>query len=42
MSVWGKRVGLLIVFVWFMGGGSTHFTNTPFFLHIMPPYVPIR
>ena len=40
MSIWGKRVGLLIVFLWFMGGGITHFTNTPFFVHITPPFVP--
>ena len=40
MSIWGKRIGLLIVFLWFFGGGITHFTNTPFFVHITPPYVP--
>ncbi len=33
-------VGLTIVFVWFMFGGITHFTNPDFFVAIMPPYLP--
>ncbi len=36
-----RIVGLGIVFLWFMLGGITHFTNTEFFLHIMPPYIPL-
>ncbi|MEM7078708.1 MAG: hypothetical protein AAF513_08780 [Pseudomonadota bacterium] len=39
-----KRVaayaGLSLVFVWFMFGGITHFTNPDFFVAIMPPYIP--
>ena len=39
-----KRVagylGLTIVFIWFMFGGITHFTNPDFFVAIMPPYLP--
>ena len=33
-------LGLAIVFVWFMWGGITHFTNPDFFVAIMPPYLP--
>lgn len=32
--------GLAIVFLWFMLGGITHFTDPDFFVAIMPPYVP--
>ena len=38
MLTW-KNAGLAIVFLWFMGGGVTHFTNPDFFVSIMPPYV---
>ncbi len=31
---------LAIVFVWFMFGGISHFTNPDFFVAIVPPYVP--
>ncbi len=34
-----KNVGLAVVFLFFMGGGITHFTNTGFFVAIMPPYI---
>ncbi|NQX87659.1 MAG: DoxX family protein [Halioglobus sp.] len=34
-----KNIGLGIVFFWFMGGGIAHFTNTDFFLSIMPPWI---
>ena len=34
-----KNVGLAIVFLWFMGGGITHFTNADFFVAIMPPWI---
>jgi uncharacterized membrane protein len=38
MLTW-KNAGLAIVFLWFMGGGVTHFTNPDFFVSIMPPYL---
>ncbi len=34
-----KNLGLALVFVWFMGGGITHFTGPEFYVSIMPPYV---
>ena len=34
-----KNLGLAFVFLWFMGGGIAHFTNTEFFAAIMPPYI---
>lgn len=34
-----QYVGLAIVFVWFMGGGITHFTSPDFYVNIMPPYI---
>ena len=33
-------LGLTIVFIWFMFGGITHFTDPDFFVAIMPPYLP--
>ena len=33
-------LGLTIVFIWFMFGGISHFTNPDFFVAIMPPYLP--
>jgi uncharacterized membrane protein len=38
MFTW-KNLGLVIVFLWFMGGGITHFTNADFFVAIMPPWI---
>lgn len=38
MSYW-KIAGLGVVFVWFMVGGITHFTNPDFFVSIMPPWI---
>ena len=38
MLTW-KNAGLAIVFLWFMGGGVTHFTNPDFYVSIMPPYL---
>ncbi|MFT5208632.1 MAG: putative membrane protein [Flavobacterium sp.] len=35
-----KVAGLVFIFVWFFGGGVGHFTNTSFFLAIVPPWVP--
>jgi uncharacterized membrane protein len=34
-----KNLGLAVVFLWFMVGGITHFTNPAFFVAIMPPYI---
>lgn len=34
-----KNLGLAFVFLWFMGGGIAHFTNTEFFAAIMPPFI---
>jgi uncharacterized membrane protein len=34
-----KNLGLGVVFLWFMGGGITHFTSADFFVAIMPPYL---
>lgn len=34
-----KYLGLAIVFLWFMGGGITHFTGPDFFVSIVPPYL---
>ena len=34
-----KYPGLAIVFLWFMLGGITHFTNPDFFVAIMPPWI---
>jgi uncharacterized membrane protein len=34
-----QLVGLAFVFLWFMIGGITHFTNPDFFVNIMPPYI---
>jgi uncharacterized membrane protein len=37
-----RWVGLAVVFLWFFAGGISHFTNTEFFLAIMPPWVPFH
>lgn len=37
-----RWLGLAVVFVWFFVGGITHFTNTDFFLAIMPPWAPFH
>lgn len=34
-----KNLGLALVFVFFMGGGITHFTNPDFYVAIMPPWI---
>ncbi len=34
-----KIAGLVVVFLWFMLGGIAHFTNTQFFVDIMPPWI---
>ena len=38
MLTW-KNLGLAIVFLFFFGGGVTHFTDADFFVAIMPPYL---
>ena len=35
-----RYLGLALVFLFFMLGGITHFTNPDFFVAIMPPYLP--
>ncbi|MFT7687829.1 MAG: putative membrane protein [Candidatus Azotimanducaceae bacterium] len=35
-----KIAGLVFIFLWFFVGGVGHFINTPFFLAIVPPWVP--
>lgn len=35
-----RYAGLAIVFLWFFGGGVAHFTETDFFVSIVPPWVP--
>ncbi len=38
MFTW-QRLGLAVIFLWFMGGGITHFSNADFYVAIMPPYI---
>ena len=40
MKKFASYMALAIVFVWFMFGGISHFTNPDFFVAIMPPYLP--
>ncbi len=35
-----RRIALLVVAAFFSFAGITHFTNTAFFLAIVPPYLP--
>jgi uncharacterized membrane protein len=35
-----KRVGLVLVFLWFIIGGVAHFTATEMEMRIMPPSIP--
>ena len=42
MIRYARYCGLAVVFLWFMLGGISHFTNVDFFLAIMPPYVPFH
>ena len=36
----GRRVGLAVVFAWFVLGGIAHFVFTETEMRIVPPYVP--
>lgn len=38
----GKKIGLGIVFLYFMWGGIMHFANPEMFVRIMPPYLPLH
>ena len=35
-----RLASILLIAVYFLGGGVTHFTNPDFFVAIMPPYLP--
>jgi uncharacterized membrane protein len=35
-----RRAGLVVVFLWFFGGGIGHFVLADFFIGIVPPYIP--
>jgi uncharacterized membrane protein len=37
-----KYAGIGFVFLWFFAGGIGHFTNTEFFVSIMPPSFPLH
>ncbi len=36
----GQRIGLSLVFLWFLIGGIAHFAATDLEMRIVPPYVP--
>lgn len=36
----GKKMGLTVVFLFFLFGGVGHFVATDFFVRIVPPYIP--
>ena len=36
----GKKIGLAVVFLFFLFGGIGHFVATDFFVKIVPPYIP--
>jgi uncharacterized membrane protein len=36
----GKRLGLALVFLWFLIGGIAHFAATDLEMRIVPPYIP--
>jgi uncharacterized membrane protein len=40
MTVVARRVGLVIVFLWFFIGGIAHFKATDMEMRIMPEYIP--
>ena len=36
----GKRIGLTLVFLWFLIGGIAHFVVTELEMRVVPPYIP--
>ena len=36
----GKRIGLTLVFLWFLIGGIAHFVATEIEMRVVPPYIP--
>ena len=36
----GRRIGLAVVFLWFLIGGLAHFVATDTEMRIVPPYIP--
>ena len=36
----GKRIGLVLVFLWFLIGGIAHFVATEIEMRVVPPYIP--
>jgi len=39
---WAKRILLVLAAVFYVSAGILHFTNTGFYLKIVPPYLPWR
>ena len=39
-SGWGARIGLAVVFLWFLVGGIAHFVATDLEMRIVPPCIP--
>jgi uncharacterized membrane protein len=37
---WPKRIALLLLALFFVSAGVSHFTRTEFFVSIVPPYLP--
>jgi uncharacterized membrane protein len=40
MTIPFKRIGLILVFLWFLIGGVAHFSATGIEMRIVPPYIP--
>jgi uncharacterized membrane protein len=40
MTIPFKRIGLILVFLWFLFGGVAHFAFTDAEMRIVPPYIP--
>lgn len=40
MTIPFKRIGLILVFLWFLIGGVAHFSATGMEMRIVPPYIP--
>lgn len=39
---YSRNAGLVLIFLFFLLGGVSHFTSTAMFVSIMPPYVPFH